>query len=37
MATQYPKRRGSGQIGKWIIGMIVVVGFIGLALLLYHG
>jgi hypothetical protein len=37
MATQYPKRRVSGQSGKWIIGMIVVVGLIGLALILYHG
>ena len=32
MATQYPKRRGSGQSGKWTIGMIVVIGLIGLAM-----
>lgn len=35
MPNQYPKHRRNGQTGKWMVGMIFVIGLIGLGLIVF--
>jgi hypothetical protein len=35
MRSEYPKQRPRGQSGKWLFGIVIVAGLMGLALILY--
>lgn len=32
---EYAKQRRTGQGGKWLVGMIIVIGLMGLALIVF--
>lgn len=37
MRNQYARQRRRGQSGKWLVGMILVIGFAGLGYLMFFG